>query len=148
MIPRETYEYFTSPEGVAAYYEIMPRVSEHQREIISGNLRRVHDAGIPVVAGTDTSVPGVLLGAASQMELFLLVQDGLQPEEALGAATINAAKMLGRDSEQGTIEIDKLADLVVLDANPLADIGNIRRISYVIKGGVAYDSEELLRRLR
>lgn len=144
IVPKEVYERFKSPAGVEAYYKDFPRLSQEQMEIIRSNLRKVHGGGILVVAGTDTSVPGVLLGVSSQMELVLLVEDGLKPIEALQAATINAAKMLGREREQGTIEGGKFADLVILDADPLADIRNIRKIYRVVKSGAVYDPAELL----
>ena len=73
-----------------------------------------------------------------------MVEAGLTPAEALRAATINAAKFLGREKEQGTVEAGKLADLVILDTDPLADIRNIRKIHRVIKGGVIYDPAQLL----
>ena len=95
------------------------------------------DAGIPVLAGTDTGVTGVLLGISSQMELVLLVEAGLTTAEALAAATINPARAIGRGNEQGTVERGKLADLLVLDADPLADIHNISKVHLVIKGGIA-----------
>jgi imidazolonepropionase-like amidohydrolase len=69
----------------------------------------------------------------------------LTPGEALQAATINAARMVGREGEFGTVERGKLADLLVLEADPLADIGNVRRIYRVVKGGVVHDPAELLR---
>lgn len=92
---------------------------------------------IPVLAGSDTGVPGVLLGISSQMELVLLVDAGLTTAEALATATINPARAIGRVQDQGTIQRGKLADLLVLDADPLADIRNIIKIHLVIKGGVA-----------
>ena len=108
------------------------------------NLRKIYDAGIPVMAGTDTSVFGVLLGVSSQMELILMVEAGLQPAEVLRTATMKAAKMLGREKVQGTVERGKVADLVILDADPLSDIRNITKIHRVIKGGVIYDPIQLL----
>src|SRR5262245_50545349 len=126
IVPKATYERFKSPDGVSAYYQVLPKLSQKQIGIIRNNLRKVHDAGILVVAGTDMSVPGVLFGVSSQTELVLLVENGLKPEEALCAATANAARMLGREKEQGTIEAGKLADLVILEADPLADISNVR----------------------
>ena len=108
------------------------------------NLRAVADAGLLVVAGTDTNVSGVLMGISSQMELLLLVEAGLTPAEALRAATINAARMLGREAEQGTVDAGKLADLVVLDADPLVDIRNVTRLHRVVKDGVIFDPGKLL----
>jgi imidazolonepropionase-like amidohydrolase len=140
IVPKQEYERFKTPAGVEAFYKNVPRLTQEQMGFIKYNLRRVHDAGILVVAGTDSRPYGV----PSQTELVLLVEDGLKPIEALQAATINAAKMLGREREQGTIEAGKLADLVILEADPLTNIRNIKRIYRVVKSGVVYDSAELL----
>jgi imidazolonepropionase-like amidohydrolase len=141
-VPKAEFERFKSPEAVEAYYKNpgVVRLNQEQMGFIKFNLRKVYDAGILVVAGTDRSSSG----AASQLELVFLVEDGLKPVEALQAATINAAKMFGREREQGTIEARKLADLVILDADPLADIHNIRRVFRVMKSGVIYNPAELL----
>ena len=102
---------------------------------------------ILVVAGSDTgnSGAGTLLGLASQLELSLMVEAGLTPRQSLQAATINAALMVGRQKDLGTIEAGKLADMVILDADPLADIRNVRTIFRIIKGGRVYDQAWLLR---
>src|SRR5687768_13812322 len=68
--------------------------------------------------------------------LELLVDAGLTPQDALRAATINAARMIGREQDRGTVEAGKLADLVILEANPLQDIRNVSRIYRTVKGGV------------
>jgi imidazolonepropionase-like amidohydrolase len=112
------------------------------------NLLRVFGAGIPVVMGTDTGFIGVLVGIASQLELVLMVEAGLTPDAALRAATINAARMMGREKESGSVEPGKLADLLVLDANPLDDVSNVRRIFRVIRGGAVFDPAELLSGIR
>jgi imidazolonepropionase-like amidohydrolase len=70
------------------------------------------------------------------MELVLLSEAGFSSGEALLAATMNPAKALGREADLGTVEANKLADLVLLDANPLTDIGNIMKVHRVIKGGI------------
>jgi imidazolonepropionase-like amidohydrolase len=99
--------------------------------------RRAHQIGIPFVAGTDfMGRPATDSTAALHDELVLLVtKAGLTALQAIQAATLNGARALGREREQGTIEPGKVADLVVLRADPLVDINNTRRIAYVIKGG-------------
>ena len=136
-IPKGVYARYQSPEGANAYRALVGTFPHENLRYASGNVRRALDAGIPVLAGTDTGVPGVLLGISSQMELVLLVDAGLTTAEALASATISPARALGRGGEQGTIERGKLADLLVLDADPLADIRNIGKIHLVIKGGIA-----------
>ncbi|HLM61208.1 MAG TPA: amidohydrolase family protein [Pyrinomonadaceae bacterium] len=139
-VPQAEFDRFKSFEAVEAFYKNVPGLTQEQMGFIKNNLRKVYDAGILVVAGTDRGPYGV----SSQLEIVFLVEDGLKPIQALQTATINAAKMLGREREQGTIEAGKLADLVILDADPLADISNIRRIYCVIKSGVVYDPAQLL----
>jgi imidazolonepropionase-like amidohydrolase len=77
------------------------------------------------------------------MELVLLSEAGFSSAEVLRTATVNPAKALGRETDLGTVEANKLADLVVLDANPLTDIRNIMKVHRVIKGGIVYDQTRL-----
>jgi len=101
----------------------------------------LHKAGIPVVVGTDQTVPGH--SVYREMELY--VEAGFTPMEALQAATIVSARAMKLDMETGTIEPGKRADLVILGANPLENIRNIRRTESVIQGGVVYESAALWR---
>jgi len=102
------------------------------------NLKRLHDAGGVVVVGTDQS-----LGAAVHRELELLVEGGISPLDAITMATRNAAVFLGRERDLGTIEAGKLADLVLLDADPAEDIDNAKKIHAVIKAGAVVDRSAL-----
>jgi len=101
----------------------------------------LHKAGVPVVAGTDQTVPGHSL----YREIELYVQAGFTPMEAIQAATIVPARVMGLDQEAGTVEAGKRADLILLDANPLESIRNIRTVKSVIANGVMYDCAELWR---
>ncbi len=107
------------------------------------NLKRVFESGIAVVTGTDTGIPGVLLGLSSHSELILHVEAGLTPREALRAATIDAARMMGVEKDLGTVEPGKLADFLILDADPLENIRHTLLIHRVVKGGVIHDPDEL-----
>lgn len=98
-------------------------------------VRTMHQAGVRFLAGTDTESLDVFPGFSLHEELALLVKAGLSPMEALQTATRNPAECLGRQDELGTVEKDKLADLVLLDANPLDDIHNTRKIHAVVLGG-------------
>jgi imidazolonepropionase-like amidohydrolase len=108
-------------------------------------LGTMHRAGIPVLAGTDTgwcnaySYPGFEL----HEELQLLVRAGLTPLEALRTATINPARFLGMQENLGTIEKGKLADMVLLTADPLQDISNTQRVEAVIANGRLFDRAAL-----
>ena len=99
----------------------------------------LHRAGIPVVVGTDQSVPGY--SVHREMELY--VQAGFTPMEALQAATVVPARVMGIEKESGTIERGKRADLVILGANPLEDISNSRKTERVMQSGVLYDCAPL-----
>ena len=100
-----------------------------------GLVRRLHDAGLAFLAGTDTPAGvDVIPGASLHHELARFVDAGFTPLAALQTATINPARFLGR-SDLGTVEPGKLADLVVLDKNPLADIANTRAIAAVVVAG-------------
>jgi imidazolonepropionase-like amidohydrolase len=90
---------------------------------------------VPLLAGTDTAEPFCPPGLALHQELEMLVESGLTPAAALTAATRNNSRVLKMAGSLGGIEAGKLADLVLLDADPLADIRNTRKIRAVIKGG-------------
>jgi imidazolonepropionase-like amidohydrolase len=92
-------------------------------------------AGVPMVVGTDAGTSGVIQGFAVHDEIELLVAAGLTPEEVLTSATRLPATWLGIDSQVGTVEVGKRADLILLDANPLSDIKNTRKISGVFING-------------
>ena len=92
-------------------------------------------AGVEILAGTDTLNPYCMPGFSLHDELGLLVQSGLTPMKALQAATLNPARFMGRENDLGTVGTGKIADLVLLDANPLDDIGNTRKIDAVVFGG-------------
>jgi imidazolonepropionase-like amidohydrolase len=100
-------------------------------------------AGVGILAGTDTANPYCFPGFGLHDELGYLVQAGLTPMQALQAATLNPARFLGREQDVGTVEVGKIADLVLLDANPLDNIGNTRKIDTVIHGGRVYDRSTL-----
>jgi len=108
------------------------RFVEKELEVVNA----MHRAGIPFLAGTDTP-PGVYVfpGFSLHEELQRFVAAGFTPMEALQTATLNPAKFLGMDDRLGTIEQGKLADLVLLDANPLDDIRNTQKIAAVVVNG-------------
>lgn len=99
----------------------------------------LHRAGVSIVAGTDQTVPGHSL----HREIELYVKAGFTPLEAIQAATLVPARVMKIDNEVGTIEPGKRADLIILDANPLAEIRNIRTVRTVITGGRLYDCAQL-----
>jgi imidazolonepropionase-like amidohydrolase len=106
---------------------------------------RLHRAGVPLLAGTDAPEPQVTPGFSLHQELELLVESGLSPAAALRCATLNNAVALRQSEHLGSIAPGKLADVVLLSANPLEDIRNTRRISAVIRGGRVTTPEPLLK---
>jgi len=108
-----------------------------------GIVGAMSKAGVPILAGTDTGNPFCFPGFSLHDELALLVIAGLTPVEALRAATVNPAKFFGLENTLGTIEQGKIADLVLLDANPLLDIRNTQRINAVISKGHLFDRKAL-----
>jgi imidazolonepropionase-like amidohydrolase len=103
---------------------------------ITGEL---HKNGLTIVAGTDQVVPGHSL----RRELELYVKAGFTPMEAIQAATIVPARVMKIDKDLGTLEQGKIADLIIVDGNPLDNISNIRNTKYVVTGGRMFDCAEL-----
>ena len=102
-----------------------------QLPVAMRNVKRLADAGVSIAMGTDTGPTGRFQGYFELMELERMVAAGLTPEAALNSATRQAAHCMGVDRELGTLETGKWADFLVLDGDPLADIGNVKRISSV-----------------
>ncbi|MBI2149459.1 MAG: amidohydrolase family protein [Acidobacteria bacterium] len=107
------------------------KVFQKELEIV----RAMRLAGLKFLAGTDAPTPNVFPGFGLHDELRLLVSAGLTPMEALQAATRNAATYLGLLDSLGTVEKGKIADLVLLEGNPLDDISNTQKIAAVVLGG-------------
>ncbi|WP_323844963.1 amidohydrolase family protein [Microbulbifer magnicolonia] len=110
-------------------------------------LARITDemqaAGVGILAGTDANWWGIYPGSSLHEELELLTRAGLSPAEALRSATLNPAIYFGRADELGTVGAGKYADLVLLDANPLEDIRNTRKIHSVLFSGRVYGRQKL-----
>lgn len=122
----------------------LKRVLQRKLEVV-GVMRR---AGVKFLAGTDTPIRYILVpGFSLHDELVLFVRAGLTPMEALQTATRNPAEFLGTLNTLGTVEKGKIADLVLLDADPLADISNTQRIAAVVFGGKLFPKKSLQKML-
>jgi len=116
------------------------KVSRKELEVV----RLLHRKGVPFLAGTDTP-PGVYVfpGFSLHEELQRFVAAGLTPLEALQTATLNPAHFFGIEDRFGTVETGKIADLVLLKANPLEDIANTQKIAAVILNGRYFSAKDL-----
>jgi imidazolonepropionase-like amidohydrolase len=115
--------------------------TEARWQVLMSTLKELHKAGIPIVAGTDQSIPGYSL----HRELEIYVDAGFTPLEALQAATIVPARAMGVERESGSLEAGKRGDVDILDADPLADIHNTRKIWRTVAAGAVYDPAPLWR---
>jgi imidazolonepropionase-like amidohydrolase len=142
------------PEGTPA--DKLPErmrklLAEHREpalpEVAMGNLLKVWNAGITVVMGTDAGNIGTVHGPSAFREMELMQRAGLTPLQVLKSATVNGALTMGVP-DLGSIAPGKLADLVVLDADPLADLANLSRASYVFRDGRVFRPGELMQSVR
>jgi imidazolonepropionase-like amidohydrolase len=128
-------------------YREMQSVLRPLVPLYSENARLLSEAGVTLLAGTDVGIPTLIPGLSLHEELQLLAEAGLMPLQVLQTATLNPARVMHMSDSLGTIEVGKLADLVLLEANPLADIRNTRRIRAVIADGRLYRRADLDRLL-
>jgi imidazolonepropionase-like amidohydrolase len=150
---------YLSPKVVEQYVNLKSPIYELPAELQAAGLEAFHKqekfvgmcnrAGVKIIAGTDGPGIGSLLpGFGLHRELELLVESGLSPLQALRAASLTAAEALGKDDRLGTVQAGKLADLVVLDADPLQGIRNLRKIHLVVQEGKTYAPDGLLQQAR
>jgi imidazolonepropionase-like amidohydrolase len=108
-------------------------------QLLLQTVRILHRAGVPIVVGTDQAVPGYSV----DREIELYVKAGFTPMEALQAASLVPARVMGMENVSGTIEPGKRADIILVDGNPLENISDIRRVSTVFAGGKMYQPPAL-----
>lgn len=126
----------------------LSRVAIYDSLVAAGvrNVRRLRDAGVPMAVGTDAGNPGTAHGASFYREMELLQSAGMTPAEIFSAATIGGARAMGRETELGSLEPGKVADLVVFDVDPTISVDNARRVRMVMRGGALYRRAGLLPR--
>jgi imidazolonepropionase-like amidohydrolase len=107
--------------------------------LVSRSLKKLSDAGVAVNMGAHGQIQGI----GAHWEIWMMAQGGMTPMEALRTATVNPAKSLGFDEWIGTLQPGKLADLLVMDKNPLEDIRNTESIHYTMVNGRLYDAETM-----
>jgi imidazolonepropionase-like amidohydrolase len=128
---RRNWEKWLGSEATPEFQSILRPIVPLELE----NVRLLKEAGVVLLAGSDVGVPLQVPGVSLHVELGRLVEAGLTPLEALQTATLNPARVLGMADSLGTVEPGKLADLVLLDANPLEDIRNTQKILAVVADG-------------
>ena len=115
-------------------------LEERRREFASFQelTAKLHRAGVPLLVGTDSPEPNVTPGFALHQELEMLVESGLSPAAALTAVTLTNATALRQQDHLGSISAGKLADVIVVNGNPLFDIVALSHVETVVKDGVVY----------
>ena len=133
--PRSTVAQ-VSPEWMDASRQIYP--------LLEDMVTALHESGVLLTAGTDMMLPWMTPGTSLQRELQLLGEAGLTPSEVLRVATINGATAMGLDAELGTLSEGKIADIVVLNSDPLASVQHLRDIHLVVANGKPLSPSRLL----
>ena len=144
----EPFEHECAPPKTIESFNVLPGLPEgaparptgaDPLPVLQQNLKKLADAGAIIAAGTDAGNTRTLHGPSLHREFVLMADAGLRPMQILDSATRNGALLMGRERELGQIKEGFLADLLILDADPLADIRNTRRIHAVVRGGALYD---------
>ncbi|HEY3055819.1 MAG TPA: amidohydrolase family protein [Thermoanaerobaculia bacterium] len=117
--------------------------AERFTRVTRANLKSLVDAGIPIATGTDAGNPLTLHGPAIYAEMEAMQASGMKPMQVIVSSTAIAARAMGLDKQLGTIEKGQDADLVIVAADPAADVSNLRKIRYVVRAGVVRSIEDL-----
>jgi imidazolonepropionase-like amidohydrolase len=155
FVPTPAERRWADPDVLATFEEVKsrPELTSRPRRapdpesdrVPLQNLKRLSDAGVTIAAGTDAGNIGTLHGPSIFRELRLMMDAGLTPREVLASATAAGARVMGREKDLGAVAPGKLADLLILDRDPLVDVANLEAIHRVVKGGRVYTPEELAR---
>jgi len=144
-IPAADLQWWSPEKNFFARYRTREYIT-YKKRLFERELQLVGDmnrTGVRFMTGTDLSGAYVFAGFSVHHEMELLVRAGLTPLEALQAATRNPAIFLGTDNSEGTVEVGKIANLILLEANPLEDIRNTQRINAVIVKGQFLSKQKL-----
>jgi imidazolonepropionase-like amidohydrolase len=132
----------TAPVPEERLKRLETRIAEQGR-VMAANLKRVAAAGIPIAMGTDAGNPLTLHGPSVYAEMEAMQAAGLTPMQVLVASTRGGATAMGRAKDFGTVEKGKLADLLIVAGDPTADVANLRKVRWVLRGGVMRPIAEL-----
>jgi hypothetical protein len=137
----ELAAYATKPQNDDEKKETQQRLVEHTEAM--KNVKKLHDAGLLVVTGTDAPYPGVFQGEGLHHELELMVEAGLTPLEAIRASTYDAARLMEAEQEWGSLQAGRRAMLLIVAGNPAEHISDTRKIETVIQDGKVLDRAAL-----
>lgn len=140
---QETAELPGSPMSEPEALATRTRRTDERESLSAANLRRLVAAGIPIAMGTDAGNPLTLHGPSVYGEMEAMQEAGMTAAQVLIASTLGGSRAMGREKDFGTVEKGKSADLVIVSADPAADIRNMRRVRYVVRSGVVRSIEEL-----
>ena len=132
-----------APAGLAERRANRKKANGDAERTSAANLKRVSDAGIPIAMGTDAGNPLTLHGPSVYAEMEAMQAAGLTPMQVLVASTRGGARAMGLEKEIGTVEKGKSADLLIVAGDPTKDVANLRKVRYVVRGGVVRSIEEL-----
>ncbi len=130
------FKYYPNPE---TYEADVARESDYfagMEAMMAANLKKVYEAGVPIALSTDAGNPGTLHGISIYDELEAMQEAGIPPSDIISMATRNGALAMERGDDFGTLEVGKMADLIVLDKDPSANAAHFRSITHVMRGGL------------
>jgi len=130
------FKYYPNPEKYEENIAAESDYYEGLEAMMAANLKRVYEAGIPIALSTDAGNPGTLHGISIYDELEAMQQAGISPSDIIPMATRNGAMAMERATDFGTLEVGKMADLIVLEKDPSADASNFRSITHVMRAGL------------
>ncbi|MGB5316097.1 MAG: amidohydrolase family protein [Robiginitalea sp.] len=130
------FKYYPNPEKYEENIAAESEYIEGLEAMMAANLKRVYEAGIPIALSTDAGNPGTLHGISIYDELEAMQQAGISPSDIIPMATRNGALAMERAADFGTLEVGKMADLIVLEKDPSADASHFRSITHVMRAGL------------
>jgi imidazolonepropionase-like amidohydrolase len=144
-VSAEELQWWKPENGMLTKYRTPEYIAMRKREYAKmlEEVRRAQALGVPLLAGTDITIPYTYPGFSLHDELGLLVEAGLTPMQAIETATTNAARLLGLSKTWGRLEPGYTANLIVLNANPVQDIANTKKIDSVIVNGKLLERPQL-----
>jgi imidazolonepropionase-like amidohydrolase len=132
-----------APAGLAERLATRKKGRVDAERISATNLKRISEAGIPIAMGTDAGNPLTLHGPSVYAEMEAMQAAGLTPMQVIVASTSGGARAMGLEKESGTVEKGKSADLLIVAGDPTKDVASLRKVRYVVRGGVVRSIEEL-----